>query len=89
MVTYDETKRRENLQKHGIDLAKAENIFDSPLLTEEDDRVAYGEVRFNSVGLLNGRVVRLTWTECASGAHLISCREGEKHDVKRYFQAFF
>jgi uncharacterized DUF497 family protein len=28
MMTHDETKRHENLQKHGIDLAECECIFD-------------------------------------------------------------
>ena len=39
MVTYGETKRQANIVKHdGIDPAQCENIFDSPMLTEEDIR---------------------------------------------------
>jgi uncharacterized DUF497 family protein len=88
-MSYDERKRQDNIEKHGIDLAECERVFDAPFLTDEDDRMDYGEVRLSSVGLLDGRVVRLVWTERASGPHLISCREAEKHDVKRYFKTFF
>jgi hypothetical protein len=43
MIVWDEPKRRENLRKHGIDLADCEVLFDAPLATTEDDREAYGE----------------------------------------------
>ena len=49
MITWDEPKRRENLRKHGIDLALLEDVFDAPLLTVEDDRKAYGEQRLQSL----------------------------------------
>lgn len=50
MITWDERKRRANIGKHGIDLADTERIFDSPLLTDEDTREAYGEQRLKSLG---------------------------------------
>lgn len=53
MITYDSAKRRVNLRKHGIDLAMCEAVFDAPLLTDEDDREAYGEQRLKSLGWLN------------------------------------
>jgi len=40
MITWDEPKRLANLRKHGIDLADGEVLFDAPLVTQEDDRVA-------------------------------------------------
>jgi len=90
MVTYDETKRRRNIKDHdGIDLAECESIFDWPLVTEEDTRKAYGEQRLKSFGLLKGRVVVLIWTERATGAHLISCRYGDKDEARKYFKAAF
>ena len=87
MVTWDEAKRLRNIRDHdGIDLAECESIFDAPMVTAEDVRAAYGEKRLESYGLLNGRVVVLIWTDRATGAHLISCRYGEKHEIHKYFQ---
>jgi uncharacterized DUF497 family protein len=89
MVTYDEAKRQANIKKHGIDLAETSAVFDFPILTWEDDRMAYGEARFGSLGLLSGRVVLLIWTERETGPHVISCRYGGKRDVKRYYENAF
>ncbi|MDR2679056.1 MAG: BrnT family toxin [Zoogloeaceae bacterium] len=89
MVTYDEAKRRENLQKHGIDLAETGAVFDFPMETWEDGRQAYGEARHVSLGWLSGKVVYLVWTHRAGETRVISCRKGTKHETERYFKAFF
>jgi uncharacterized DUF497 family protein len=43
VITWDEAKRRQNIAKHGIDLAHCEVIFDAPMLTVEDESESYGE----------------------------------------------
>lgn len=88
MVTYDEAKRLANLRKHGIDLAQCAPVFDAPLQSDEDKRMAYGEQRLKSLGWLNDRVVVLIWAEREAGPHLISCRYGDKHETNHYFKAF-
>lgn len=88
-MSYDESKRQTNLEKHGIDLAWCESIFDAPMLTREDKRAAYGEERLQSIGWLHGRVVVAIWVDRATGPHFISCRAGEKHEAQRYFKTFF
>jgi uncharacterized protein len=49
MITWDEPKRKINLKKHGIDLAELESAFDFPMITVEDDREVYGELRLQSL----------------------------------------
>ena len=88
MITYDETKRRANLSKHGIDLADLESAFDFLMMTDEDNRLDYGEQRLKSLAQFNGRVVVLIWTERETTAHLISCRYADKHETQRYLDAF-
>ena len=89
MVTYDEAKRLTNIQEHdGIDFAECEPIFDAPMFTEEDTREAYGEQRLKSFGWFRGRVVVLIWTERVDGPHLISCHHGDKHEIRKYYEAF-
>jgi hypothetical protein len=87
MITWDEPKRRENLRKHGIDLALLEDVFDAPLLTVEDDREAYGEQRQQSLAFWRGRVVFLIWTARPHAAHLIPCRHANKRQTQNYFAA--
>jgi uncharacterized DUF497 family protein len=84
-ITFDPVKNRVNLKKHGIDLGKCARIFDLPMLTEEDTRLAYGEARHKSLEFLKDRVVVLVWTERADDIRLISCRYGDKHETRRYF----
>ena len=53
--TWDQRKRKANLRDHGFDFADARRVFEGPTATYEDDRFAYGEQRFVTLGLLNGR----------------------------------
>ena len=86
VITWDEAKRRQNLRDHKIDLARCEPIFDAPMLTEEDTSEAYGEQRLKSYGLLNGRVVLLVWIDRGDTAHVISCREAERYEARKYWK---
>jgi uncharacterized DUF497 family protein len=84
MPTWDERKRSSNLKEHGLDFLGCETVFDGPVVTWDDDRVAYGELRINLLGWLNGMVVHLTYTERQDDLHVISLRKAEKHEI-RYF----
>lgn len=48
MITWDEPKRKLNLKKHRIDLAELESAFDFPMVTVEDDREVYAELRLQA-----------------------------------------
>ena len=86
MITWTEEKRQRNIRKHGIDFVGAEAIFDQPMVTQEDDREAYGEQRFKSLALLKGRVVVVVWTARGNDVHFISIRKAERHEQKTYFK---
>jgi uncharacterized DUF497 family protein len=86
VITFDEDKRQANIAKHGIDLAECESIFDWPMVTMEDTRGDYGEQRLQSLGWLGVRVVMLIWTERDDSIRLISCRYGDKHETRHYFE---
>lgn len=47
-----EPKRQANLNKHGVDFVNVERVFAGPTFTFEDDREAYGEQRWVTLGLL-------------------------------------
>ena len=87
-MSYDPAKRTANLKRHKIDLADCECVFDEPMLTREDASEDYGEQRWISLALLNGKVVVLVWTDRDDGPRLISCREAEKYEKQAYYQAF-
>lgn len=84
MITWDESKRKLNLRKHGIDFRDAETIFDGPTVTAEDTRLPYGEQRLVTLGLLNGVVVSMTYTERKDDMRIISIRKALKHETRFY-----
>ena len=43
-------------------MARADEIFAGNTMTVEDDRMAYGEKRFITIGLLEKRMMVLVWT---------------------------
>jgi uncharacterized DUF497 family protein len=59
---WDEEKRRENIEKHGLDFVDACEIFDAPMLTVSDTREDYGEDRWIGVGFLRNFVAVVVHT---------------------------
>ena len=58
------------------------------LISVEDDREAYGELRLQSLGMWRGRVVFLVWTPREdNSAHLISCRYADRQQTEVYFSS--
>ncbi len=85
MLTWDEDKRRANLDKHGIDFADAEKILDGYTVTAEDLRETYGEQRFLTLGVLHGEVVSVAHTPREDDDHIISIRKATKYEARFYF----
>ena len=87
MITSDEPKRRANLRKHGFDFVDAEEVFDGATYTYEDDRLAYGERRLVTLGLLREVVVSVVHTEDDDHIHIISMRKATKREREIYFES--
>lgn len=85
MFSRDETKRRVNLRKHGIDFLDAPKIFQGLTFTAEDNREAYGERRFLTLGLLEDQVVSLAHTERRGWIRIISIGKAAEYEARFYF----
>ena len=83
---WDEAKRLANLRKHGIDFTDVPAVFDGDILTVKDDRYSYGEQRFVTFGLLQGRVIAVIHAECEDRARIISARKATKYEQRIYFE---
>ncbi len=82
---WDAKKCKANIHLHGIDFGGIESVFDGYTLTIEDTRFDYGEQRFVTLGLLQGRVVLIVHTERDETIRIISVRKATKHEQSRYF----
>ena len=54
---WDSAKEQANRKKHGVDFQTAAKVFLDPHAIEFDDRDAAGELRFNAIGMVDGRVL--------------------------------
>ena len=81
---WDEDKNQSNITKHGIDFQQAKRVFEDPnLLTYEDTRFNYKEIREISVGQLllitqqKIIIVVIIHTDRDGKVRLISARKSE------------
>ena len=87
VLEWDERKRLANLRKHGIDFADCVVVFSRRIVTDIDERRDYGETRYRTLGLLDGRVVNVVHTESGECARIISIRKASKREQAHYFEA--
>lgn len=86
---WDEDKNRENIRKHGLSFDETWKIFETPVLEELDERTYHGEQRWNGIGLLDNRIVVVTFTHRAEDTiRIISLRKALKHERKNFEQGF-
>ena len=83
---WDEAKRKSNLHSHSIDFVGIEQAFDGETVTILDARFDYGEERFVTFGLLDGRVVVIAHTESVEVIRIISVRKATKNEESSYFK---
>ncbi len=83
---WDETKRRSNLAKHGLDFADAPKVFAGPMALFEDQRQAYSEQRMIGIGLLDTLVVLIVHVEADEVIRVISMRKADSDETDLYYQ---
>ena len=83
---WDESKREENIRRHGLDFFGVEGMFAEATLTVLDDRFDYGERRFLTLGVLDGRVLAVAHTETDEVIRVISLRKASKREEAIYYQ---
>ena len=83
---WDEQKRLVNLERHGIDFVDVSKLFDNWRHTIDDNRFDYGEIRFFTLGLLDGRILAVSHTETDDLIRIISVRKANKNEQAKYFR---
>lgn len=84
---WDEDKAIANWQKHGVSFFQAIKAFDDHFATERfDARENYGESRINLIGMCDGVLLHVTYTERGERIRLISARKAQKHERNDYYR---
>ena len=88
---WDEAKARANEKKHGISFEAAIGIFEDPYIISEPDRIQDDELRWQSVGLIEGMLILLVvhTSELIDRrgievVRVISARRADRKERRRY-----
>jgi len=85
-IEFDPVKSAKNERERNLPFAAAIRLFDNPRLEWEDRRKNYGEVRFNTLGKIEGRVFFVTYTWREEAIRIISFRKANARETRRYRQ---
>ena len=83
---WDNTKEEANRKKHGVDFRTAAKVFLDPYVIEFEDVHATGELRLNVIGLVDNRMLFVTYTMRGEVVRIISARGAEPHEKKKYHE---
>ena len=83
-ISYDPGKNEKNIAERGISFERAAEFEWSSALIVEDTRKDYGESRFQALGYIGKRLHVLVFTPRADQVHVISLRNANRREVKRY-----
>ncbi|MCJ2872821.1 BrnT family toxin [Rhizobium pusense] len=82
---WNDRKALTNLAKHGVSFETARKVFEDPFAVDIEDRSANcGEVRRRIVGLGNGLVLTVIYTERSEVIRIISARKATRAERKEY-----
>ena len=82
---WDEGKAASNLAKHGVPFAYATRVFlDAAVIDFDASRSEDNEVRRKAVGMIEGRIYAVVYTERSSVTRIVSARRCNAREAKAY-----
>jgi uncharacterized DUF497 family protein len=81
---WDESKRQQVREKHGIDILYAALIFENHVLTKPDNRADYGEERLISLGIVDDECFVVVHTQRNGSMRLITAWKGGRIEYDQY-----
>ena len=83
---WDSGKEQANRKKHGVDFRTAAKMFLDPFVIEFDNLDTDSEPRFNAIGLVDERMLFVTYTIRDDVIRIISARGAEPHEKRKYHE---
>ena len=81
---WDERKRSANLEKHGLDFASADLVFESETKVTNVSGKGGGEVRFVDYAEIEGVLLALVYTLKDDAVRIISFRPAKRKERRAY-----
>jgi uncharacterized protein len=84
---WDDAKAGANWRDQGVSFDEAINAFRDRFAVERfDDREDYGEERINLLGMCEGVLLHVTYTERGDRIRIISARRAARHEQDDYYR---
>ena len=83
-IEFDPAKDAKNLAKHGVSLALAESLEWDLIVSREDDREQYGEIRMAGYAPIGSMVYAVVYVETDEAYRIVSLRKAEPREVRYY-----
>ncbi len=84
LYEWDESKRKSNIKKHGIDFAAIQMFDWECAAIFADQRMDYTEPRMVAYGYILGRLIVVVYTNRCDVIRVISMRKANKREVNKY-----
>lgn len=83
-VSFDPEKDAINRAKHGLSLARADEVNLGTAVVRPDDRRDYSEPRWRAYGMIDGRLHMLAFTVREGVLRAISLRRANARETRRH-----
>lgn len=83
-IEFDAAKNEWNIAKRGLSFERVAEFDFSTAVMQIDGRRDYGEIRYQALGVVAGRVHALCFAPSPGGIRVISFRKANPREVKRY-----
>jgi len=85
---WDDAKAQSNFAKHGVSFEAARLVFEDVFALEHLDFVGDPiEERYVTVGMANGILLTVVYTERAERIRIISARKATTHEQEEYYRS--
>jgi hypothetical protein len=86
-LEWDDAKAAENWRRHGVTFQQGAKALHDVLAVEWiDDREHHGEERVNLLGMREGIILHVTYTERGERRRIISARRATRHEQDHYYR---
>ncbi len=86
-LEWDNAKAAENWRRHGATFQQGAKALRDPFAVEWiDDREDYGEERINLLGMCEGVILHVTYTQRSERTRIISARRATRHEQDHYYR---
>jgi uncharacterized protein len=83
---WDPKKAASNISKHDTTFEAASRVFQDPLKLETEQHDDSGELRYGVIGMVDGRLLHVTYTMRGDVTRIISARAAESYERRQYHE---